>query len=454
MRESFASPATNSRHLPALTQNTPLRYFNFMVLYIAQGIPEGMWLFGIPAWMAMNGKTPGEIGSFVAVCGLPWSFKIIVAPMMDRFFYLPMGRKRPWVLFGQLGLILSFLAMAFIPDPLNNLSLLMAAGFAVGFFGAFQDVATDGMAIDIIPQQQQARANGFMWGAKIMGTAASLAIGTWLLNQYGFRTALSMLSMVVVIIMLVPIFVRERPGEKLLPWTKGVPSSNNHLPKANSWKEIFTSLYKVFTLRYSLFFALFMFSATAAFNYLDTIMSIFAVKGLGWTNQEYANFYSTANFVGGIGGMFLGGILIDKFGKVRMLNIYILLLITLLSIFSFSKSAWTNSWFISGFMICFQILYVFTNIGMFAIAMQCCWKKVSATQFTLYMTISNIGRLAGAALIGPVTSKFSWQYTLFAFVILIASAWIILQFIYISRHVKSVNKIEAAELPSFSPALP
>jgi hypothetical protein len=29
--------------------------------------------------MAMNGKTPGEIGSFVAAIGLPWSFKIVVA---------------------------------------------------------------------------------------------------------------------------------------------------------------------------------------------------------------------------------------------------------------------------------------------------------------------------------------------------------------------------------------
>ena len=137
-----------------------------------------------------------------------------------------------------------------------------------------------------------------------------------------------------------------------------------------------------------------------------------------------------------------------------MLNIYMLLLVALVSIVSFLKSSWAHSSFISGFMISFQILYVFSTIGMFAIAMQCCWKKVSATQFTLYMTISNIGRIAGAALIGPITEKFSWQYTLFAFVIMIAWAWTILQFIYISRHVKSVKKIEAAELQSFSPALP
>ena len=192
--------------IPALSENTFLRYLNFVALYVAQGIPEGMTLFGIPAWMAMNGKTPGEIGAFVAAFGLPWSFKIIVAPLMDRFTYLPMGRRRPWILFGQIGLMVSFVAMAFVPDPLNNLTLLMIAGFAVGFFGSFQDVATDGMAIDIVPVHQQARANGMMWGAKIVGSSASLAIGSVLINQYGFSSAILMLAVAVSIIMLAPCF--------------------------------------------------------------------------------------------------------------------------------------------------------------------------------------------------------------------------------------------------------
>ena len=128
--------------IPSLSDNTFFRYFNFIALYFAQGIPEGMLSFGIPAWMAMNGNTPGEIASFAIACGIPWSFKFIVAPMMDRYTYLPMGRKRPWVLFGQLGLIASCVAMAYVPDPLNNLTQFMIAGFVVSFFGAFQDVAT------------------------------------------------------------------------------------------------------------------------------------------------------------------------------------------------------------------------------------------------------------------------------------------------------------------------
>ncbi len=203
-----------------LSENPTLRYLTFAALYLAQGIPEGITYFAIPAWLAMNHKTPIEIASFVAVIGIPWSFKILIAPLMDRFTILSMGRKRPWVILGQLGLIVSFLSIGLVHDPLNNLNGLMIAGFFISFFGAFQDVATDGMAIDIVPIDQQARANGLMWGSKTIGTALSLVIGTALINLLGFNTAISSLSVAVAFIMVIPVFIRERPGEKLMPWTR------------------------------------------------------------------------------------------------------------------------------------------------------------------------------------------------------------------------------------------
>jgi len=432
--------------LPVLSDNTFFRYLNFIALYIAQGIPEGMAFFGIPAWMAMNGKTPGEIASFVAAVGLPWSFKLIVAPLMDRFTYLPMGRRRPWVIFGQLGLIASFVAMAFVPDPLHNLNLLLIAGFAVGVFGSMQDVATDGMAIDIVPIDQQARANGFMWGAKIVGTSASLALGSWLLNRYGFTSAILMLSIGVGIIMLAPLLLRERPGEKLLPWTKGEASQETKKMQLTNWSTIFKSLFSVFTLRNSLILAVLLFIAQGSYNYIATLLPIFTVQELGWTDQAYSQFFATASLVGGIGGMLIGGILIDKFGKIFMMNMYFFLLIFLTVGFVMLKSFWTNTWFIGGFMAIYQILYVFACIGIFAIAMECCWKKVSASQFTIYMTIGNLGRIAGAKLIGTTTSSFTWEYTILCFAGMIALAWIMIQFLHLKTHLQQVSNLESRHL--------
>ena len=220
------SDKTKSKPLPSLSENTFLRYFTFAALYVAQGIPEGLLWYGLPAWLAMNGKSPAEIGSYVAVIAIPWSLKIINAPIMDRFTFLSMGRRRPWVLFGQLGLILSFLSMSLIADPLNNMSALMILGFIVSFFEVSQDIAVDGMAIDILPVDQQARANGLMWGSKTLGISASVAAGSWIMSHYGYFYAIVAFSLIVSMIILIPLLLRERPGEKLRPGQKEKPQKS------------------------------------------------------------------------------------------------------------------------------------------------------------------------------------------------------------------------------------
>lgn len=432
---------TNSS-LPSLSENTFFRYFNFVALYFAQGVPEGMLLFGIPAWMAMNGKTPGEIASFAIACGIPWSFKFIVAPLMDRYTFLPMGRKRPWIIFGQLGLMASCIAMAFVPDPLNNLNQFMFAGFVVSFFGAFQDVATDGMAVDIVPTDEQARANGLMWGSKIIGVSTSLALGSWILNEYNYTTAILMLAVMIGIILIVPICLRERECEKILPWTSGKASPETKKTQLTSWSTIFKSLYSVFSLRNSVILTLILFIAQGSYNYIGTLLPIFTVKELGWTNVVYSQYYATAKLIGGIGGMFIGGYLIDRFGKKPMMNIYFFLLILLTAGLAFLKTYWISTNFIYGFMLMYNVVYTFACIGIFAMAMQCCWKKVSASQFTLYMTISNLGRIVFAALIPPIKGSFSWEITIFSFAIMIAMAWFLLQFLNINKQVERIEELE------------
>ncbi|MBK7763157.1 MAG: MFS transporter [Bacteroidetes bacterium] len=437
-----------TKPMTSLSTNTFLRYFNFIALYFAQGVPEGMLAFGIPAWLAMNGKSAGEIASFAVAISLPWSFKFIVAPLMDRYTYLSMGRKRPWVIFGQLGLILSCIYLAYVPDPLNNLHHFMAAGFVVSFFGAFQDVATDGMAVDIIPLNQQARANGFMWGAKTIGISVSLAVGSWIIKEYNYTTAILTLASIIGFIMILPICSRERPGEKIAPWTSGKASLEIKELQIDQWRIIFKSLFKVFTLRNSLLMAILLFMCQGAMKYIATLLPIFTVKELGWTNVTYSQYYAAAKLIGGIVGMVLGGILIERFGKKRMLNVYFLGLIMLTTSFVFFKQYWSNHNFIYTFMIVFNTLYTFTSICLFAIAMQCCWKKVSASQFTLYMTIANLGQISLAAFIGPLKEKFSWQISILVFAVFIAVAWLLLQFIKINKQIEDVAALESKDVES------
>ena len=432
-----------------LSENAFLRYFSFSSLYVAQGIPEGLTFFAIPAWMAMNGKSPAEIGSFIAVIGIPWSFKILVAPLMDRFSYLPMGKRRPWVLFGQLGLIISFFSAAFINDPLNNLSTLMIAGFFISLFGAFQDVAVDGMAIDIVPINEQARANGLMWGSKTIGTSLSLVVSTWIINTYGFYQAVISLSVVVMCILIIPLFVREYKEEKLLPWTKGTISENSKKLQLRSWKKIFTSLYKVFFLPTSLLMGVAVFSSSIGNGLMDTILPVFTIQEIGWTNDYFSQIMAIANITGGILGMFAAGALVDFFGKVRMMSIYLILLIILILFMVLFKDYWSSQTFVPGFIICYYMLYTFLTIAIFASAMELCWKRISATQFTLYMAISNLGRATGAGLLAHVKDILvSWEYIILVYAFTSLTMLILIRWMNFKKHLKSVQILEENELLS------
>lgn len=436
----------NSKEWPALSEHPFFRYFSFAILYVAQGIPEGMTYFGIPAWMAMNGKTPGEIGAFIGVIGIPWSFKILVAPLMDRFSFLPMGRRRPWVLFGQFGLMASFVAMSLVPDPLNNLTMLMIAGFWVSFFGAFQDVATDGMAIDIVPIQEQARANGVMWGAKTIGTSLSLVAGTWVINNYGFQQAILTLSIAVSLIMLVPLLLRERPGEKLLPWTKGKTTPAVAKIQLDSFAKIFKSLFKVFILPSSLLMGIAFFSFNTGVGLIDAVFPVFTIQEAGWTNQSYSHIFSIVNIVSGLLGMVAGGFLSDRFGKRKMISIYLVVLLVLFASMVLLKSYWNSEFIITGFMGLYYMLYVFITIGSFAIGMELCWCRVSATQFTLYMAVSNIGRAVGASLLGPLKEAFAWEYVFLTVGVFSLVSLLFIMVLRLKKHLDRLDCMEADEV--------
>ncbi len=417
-----------------LTDNALTRYVTFSALYTAQGIPEGITYFAIPAWLAMNGKSAMEIAAYVGVIGIPWSFKILIAPLMDRWTFLAMGRKRPWVIFGQLGLIISFLCIGMVPDPLNNALGLMTAGFFISFFGAFQDVATDGMAVDVIPVNEQARANGLMWGTKTIGISASLIIGTWLINTVGFSIAISSLSIAVAMIMIVPIFFRERPGEKLMPWTSGEASSESKQTQLGSWKHIFKSLYKVVRLKSSVVFGIGIFAGGMMFGLIDTLLPIFSIQELGWTNTSFSNAFSITTLIGGFLGMFIGGYLVDYFGKIKMLSVYLSLIIILIAVFAFMNNLWSNNIVVYAFILSYYTLYTFLCIAMFAAAMHLCWKTVAATQFTLYMALSNMGRAAGATMLGVLKTNYSWEIVLLIIALMPLIMVFVIQFMNFNKH--------------------
>ena len=425
-----------------LSESASLRYLAFSALYISEGIPIGILFYAIPAWLAMNNVPPAAIASYVAVIMIPWSFKIILAPIIDRYTFLAMGRKRPWIIIGQTGLIISFLAIGFVNDPINNLNGLMVIGFITCFFGAIQDIAIDGMAVDIIPLHQQARANGIMWGSRIIGQSLSLLIGTALINVVGFSNAISSLSIVVAFLILVPIFFRERIGEKLLPWTNGKASPVSSLAQLRHWGDLLKSLLKVAILPASMFLGMGILITGSLSGLMTALLPIFAVQELSWSNTDFSHVYTAATLVGGCFGMLIGGFIIDLLGTKKMIIILLALITLLLVSFSIFHEYWSNTSIIYGFVILYYLFITFLDIAVLATAMKISWKKISATQFTLYMTLNNLGNVFGAWVLGYLTKNYSWNYIILTLALFPFLAIFIYKMIGIKKHLASIVSFE------------
>src|SRR5580658_580792 len=128
----------------SLSDSSARRFVNFGAIYFAQGLPMGFAVFAVPAWLAEAKVPTAEIGMVGATTMLPWAFKVVWAPLIDRFKYRAMGRFRAWILGAQLGLATSTVALLSLPSPLGHVRALAAALFAQELFASMSDVAGDG----------------------------------------------------------------------------------------------------------------------------------------------------------------------------------------------------------------------------------------------------------------------------------------------------------------------
>ncbi|MXY58734.1 MAG: MFS transporter [Gammaproteobacteria bacterium] len=221
-RRSRNCSEPGTRHVTlVLSEQRWLRFGAFSAFYFAQGVPIGLLSVAMPAWLAEQQASVGEIALFTSVVSIPWAFKLVAGPFMDRLTFLPMGFRRPWVLVAQAGLTVCLVAVALTPFDVGALGPLVVVGFATNAFAATQDVAVDGMAIDVLPVDERGRANAFMAFGQVAGSSSFGALCGTLLPLVGLQQTASLCAATVAVIFVFVALVRERPGERLLPWTAG-----------------------------------------------------------------------------------------------------------------------------------------------------------------------------------------------------------------------------------------
>ena len=399
-----------------LADSTRVRYATGSIMYFAQGIPQGLLAIAIPVWLASQGVSAGDIGSYLAVIVLPWAFKLVTGPLMDRYEFLPMGRRRPWVLGAQFGLSLALLALTFVERPAEQIGLLMLIGVLINCFAATQDVAVDGMSIDLTPVREQGRLNAFMSFGKAIGWASTAAVTGVFLTTFGLGTTAIIASAVAALAFLVLLFVLEREGERRLPWGKGTAASVHRAD--SSFRAVFKELNKVLWVRTSLVVMVIMFFDGLVYGYGQALMPIAAVNLFGYTTAQWSQLVAMMGLIGAVLALAIGPA-IDRMGAKRML----LLAVSLLAVHAFllaqTQHLWQNTLYVRLMLSIWVMMLPVVMVASLALAMAICKSVNSASQFAIYMSVANLGHSAGSKIYGLVAEKSSYvqSYTMLSAII-------------------------------------
>jgi PAT family beta-lactamase induction signal transducer AmpG len=423
-----------------LTRSTPFRFSAFTLFYFAQGVPIGLLTIAMPAWLAAEGVETALIATFAAITGLPWGLKLISGPFMDRFSFPAMGRRRPWVMAAQAGLTLAMFSMAWVLNPAENIWTLIIIGTVVNTFAALQDVAVDGMAIDILPEGERGRANAFMAFGQATGFSLFGALNGYLLVQFGLAVTALISTATVGSIFLFVTLVREREGERLLPWTEGV-ATPRAFPVSESFLGIFRDLIRVLFLPMSLLLISVEFMHRMSAGIAISIFPVMAVQELGFTSDVYSYWMGIMSGLSALAGLAFGPF-IDRLGAKRFIMGGLLLAATVYASFAMAQAYWGSTPFVLAGLIGSQLAAQLIFVAVIAGFMGLCAKGVGATQFAVYMSLANLARSVGAGAFAFIAADVTSAEALYIMAALNVLAAILLTQFSLRKHRTRLEEIE------------
>ncbi|MEG2921892.1 MAG: MFS transporter [Acinetobacter sp.] len=191
-----------------------------VVLYLAHALPLYFYNVALPTILRHQGVDLRWIG-MLSLLYIPWAFKFFWAPLLDRFYLKSLGKRKTWLLFTQIALVLGVVALALTQFD-YGLSVFVIVGLWISTFAATQDIAIDGYTVETFSESEyrlgsMAQSIGVALGSMV-GGAGTL----WLYQLYGWQTALIALAAMTALTMLAIFQIKERSNTEKI--AKQAPS--------------------------------------------------------------------------------------------------------------------------------------------------------------------------------------------------------------------------------------
>jgi PAT family beta-lactamase induction signal transducer AmpG len=179
------------------------------------GLPLYVLIQLVPAWLRSNDVDLVTIGLF-SVVALPYTWKFLWSPLMDRFSLPFLGRRRGWALLTQIGLLIS-IGMLGMFDPGESLGVIVGVVFAVSLFSASQDIVIDANRRELQADDELGTGNTFFINAYRVSSLVPGSLAMILSDHLPWSSVFWITAAFMVVGMVTSLVIREVSDDALAP---------------------------------------------------------------------------------------------------------------------------------------------------------------------------------------------------------------------------------------------
>lgn len=368
------------------------RFMLLFFLYLSQGIPFGFQATALPLMLRERNVSLALIGMSTLLAS-PWMLKFLWAPLVDMKWNRSVGRRRSWIIPLQVLLISAIIAASKTIDM--GMFMLAVNILVMNIAAATQDCAVDGLAVDILAENELGYGNS----AQVVGYKAGMILSggllVWLSGYYGWNMQFVVMALIAAIPLLIIFFYREKETAAI------------HFKERLGFGEVFRILASSFSKKSARYFILFILLYKSGEVMLDIMFKPFLIDS-GFSASSTGLWIGTYGMAASICGSIAGGVLSSrKKPFTGLMYACIMRLIPLMCISAISLVK-PQAYQVITISLLEHFFGGMLTTAVFAFMMFNVDRIIGATHYTLLASIEVIGKAPGAALSGIVAQKFGY----------------------------------------------
>lgn len=369
-----------------------------MLICIFTGFSSGLPLFVlyqlVPGWLRDQGVSLAEIGLF-SLIGIPYVWKFLWSPLIDRYSIGKIGRRRSWMLVTQVLLLISIAAFGIV-NPTENIWSVAYLAAAVAFFSASQDIVLDAYRRELLPDNELGLGNSVHVQAYRFSGLVPGSLAFILADHISWQSVFIVVAAFMVLGILLTLFIKELDTEHnapkslkdaiVLPFKDFIQSNG---VKSAGFTLAFLVLYKL------------------GDNMATALQTPFFID-MGFSKTEIGVIAKTASMIAMTVGIVVGGIVMIKLSINRAL--WLFGFVQIASILGFAALAEIGH---NNYALAIAMGFEYLGVGLGTAAFTAFIARTTnpafaATQIALFTALAVLPRTFANATTGFIVEQIGW----------------------------------------------